>query len=129
MLRESGLAGAELRGGEGWEMEEEVGRKSFCWYSRSLLPSGLCPEHGGQAEEEYIGGGCGSPGHCFCGGEERCGLGSESGQGFWGAWAEWPLDGFGEAGPASSPPSSSSFLLGPGDHLLLLSGEKYPKWL
>lgn len=31
MLRESGLAGAELRGGEGWEMEEEVGRKSFCW--------------------------------------------------------------------------------------------------
>lgn len=45
------------------------------------------------------------------------------------AWEQWPLAESGEAHPASSPPSFPPFLLGPGNNLLLLSGEEYPKWL
>lgn len=45
------------------------------------------------------------------------------------AWEQWLLGGFGEACPASSPPSLPSFLSGLGNYFLLLSGEEYPKWL
>lgn len=95
-----GLSSREERAGR-WN-----GREVGCLFLLVFMlafPSGLRPEHGGRPEEEYIAGGCGSPGYCFCGGEERV-------QGIWGAWAEWPLGGFGEARPASSPPSSPSFL-------------------
>lgn len=105
-----GLSSREERAGR-WN-SREVGRL-FLLDFMLAFPSGLRPEHGGRPEEEYIAGGCGSPGHCFCGGEERV-------QGIWGAWAERPC---------LLPTLISIFPLGPGNHLLLLSGQKYPKWL
>lgn len=45
------------------------------------LPSGLCGEDWGLAEEQRAGGGCSSPGHCLCGGERH------PWDSFWGIWA------------------------------------------
>lgn len=89
------------------------------------------------AEEERTAGGWSSPGHCFCGGEECCGLGEGAriSSGHLGnrrhslAWEQWLLGGFGETCPVFFPPSFPSFLSGPGHYLLLLSGEEYPEWL
>lgn len=60
-------------GGERWAR----GSGSFQWQLAlcACVPSGLCRDYGGLAEEECAAGGCSSSGYCFCRGESYAGPG------------------------------------------------------